>query len=85
MHFAADTRGVDEPPRAAIELDELIDGVTRGAGEFVDDDALAAGQRVQQGRLANVGATDEGDATRAARRQSRGDGRLRGQDLHDDV
>ena len=85
MHLAADTRGVDEPPRAAVELNELIDGVTRGAGEFVDNDALAAGQRVQQGRLANVGATDEGDATRTAGRQRRGNGRLGREDLHDDV
>ena len=85
VHLAADTRGVDEPPRAAIELNELIDGVTSGAGELVDDDALAAGQRVQQGRLANVGATDEGDATRTAGRQRRGNGRLGREDLHDDV
>ena len=85
VHLAADTRGVDEPPRAAIELNELIDGVTCGAGEFVDDDALAAGQRVQQGRLANVGATDEGDTTRTAGRQGRGNGRLGREDLHDDV
>ena len=43
VHLAADTRGVDEPPRTAIELNELIDGVTRGARQLVDDDALAAG------------------------------------------
>ena len=49
VHLAADTRGVDEPPRAAIEFNEFVDGVTRGAGELIDDDALAAGQRVQQG------------------------------------
>ena len=49
VHLAADTCGVDEPPRAAVELDELIDGVTGGTGELIDDDALAPGQRIEQG------------------------------------
>ena len=85
MHLAADTRGVDEPPRAAIELDELVDGVARGAGKLVHDDALAAGQRVEQGGLTDVGATNKRDATGAAGGQGRGNGRLGRQNLHDGI
>ena len=74
MHLAADSGGVDEPPRATVKLDELVDGVAGGARQLVDDDALAAGQGVEQGGLSDVRAAYQGDAARAADWQGRGDG-----------
>ncbi len=59
-----DAGGVDEPPRDPLELDELVDGVARGARGLVHDDALGARELVEQRRLADVGAPDERDATR---------------------
>ncbi len=61
---AADARGVDEPPPAALELDQLVDRVDRGARDAVDHDALRAGQGVEQRGLADVGLAQQGDATR---------------------
>lgn len=85
VHLVADTHGVDEPSRAAVELDEPVDGIACGAGGSVDDNVLAAGQRAQQGRLANIGATGEGDAMRTAGQQHRGNGWLGWWDLHDNT
>ena len=48
VHAAADAGGVDEAPRLATELDQLVDGVAGGAGDVVDDDPLVAGQLVEQ-------------------------------------
>jgi hypothetical protein len=66
VHPATDAGGVDEAPDLAGDLNLLVDGVARGAGEFVDDDALFAGCPVEQARLAHVGAAEDGDATRSA-------------------
>ncbi len=66
MHPAADAGRVDEAPRLAAELDELVDRVAGRAGDVVDDDALGAGEAVEQARLADVGPADEGDPARAA-------------------
>ena len=67
VHAAADAGGVDEQPRHAAELDELVDRVARGAGDVVDDDALRARELVQQRGLADVRAADQRDAARARR------------------
>ena len=85
MHLAANARRVDEPPGAPIEFDELVDGVASRAGQLVDDDALAAGQGVEQRRLADVGAPYERHAARTPRGQGRGHGGLSGEHFHDDV
>ena len=85
MHLSADTSGIDEPPRAPIQLDELVNGIASRTCELVDDDAFAACKGVEQRRLADVRTPHQGDATRAARGQRRGHGRFGGQDLHDDV
>ena len=58
--------GVDEPPGAAAELDQLVDRVDGGAGDVVDDDPLGAGQLVEQRRLADVGLADDGDPAGSA-------------------
>jgi len=63
VHALADTRGVDEAPDSAADLDERVDGVTGGAGEVVDDDALLPRGLVEQARLADVRAADDRNAT----------------------
>ena len=60
----ADAGGVDEPPGAAAELDQLVDRVDRRAGDVVDDDAVRPGQLVEQRRLAHVGLADDRDPAR---------------------
>ena len=67
MHLSADTSGIDEPPRAAIQLDELVNGVASCTCKLVDDDALAAGKGVEERRLADVRTPHQGNAPRAAR------------------
>ena len=66
-----DTGGVDEAPDVAAELDELIDRVPGGAGLRVDEHPLLPGELVQQARLADVGAAEQGHPPGAA---VRGDG-----------
>ena len=61
MHPSPDPRGVDEAPHLARNLDLLVDGITGGAGELVDDDPLFTDRPVQQARLTDVGATQDGD------------------------
>jgi hypothetical protein len=51
---------------AAAELDQLVDRVDGGAGDVVDDDALLAGELVEQRGLADVGLADDRDPARAA-------------------
>ena len=53
----------------AAELDQLVDRVAGGAGDLVDDDALLAGQLVEQAGLADVGPAEQRDAARAADRR----------------
>ena len=60
----ADSGGVDEPPLLTAELDELVDRVDRRAGDGVDDHSVLAGQPVQQARLADVGASEQGHSVR---------------------
>ncbi len=54
VHAPPDAGRVDEPPRLAAELDELVDGVAGGAGDGVDDDPVVTGQLVEQRGLADV-------------------------------
>ena len=48
-------------------LDHGVDRVAGGAGQVVDDRALLADQAVEEGRLADVGPADDGDARDAPR------------------
>ena len=70
---------------APVQLDELVDGVSGRARQFVDDDALAAGQGVEQGGLTDVGTPDECHAARAARGERGGHGGLGRQNIQDNV
>ena len=79
VRLAADPGGVDEPPGAPVELDELVDRIAGGAGQLVDDDARGPGQRVEQRRLADVGPPHQGDAPGPARGRGGGVRRLVGQ------
>ncbi len=46
----------------ALQGDEFLDGVARGAGVGGDDGAVAAGEKIQQRGLADVGGTGNDDA-----------------------
>ncbi len=82
---AADTGRVDELPGDAAEVDQLVDRVTGGAGQFVDDDPVLARDPVQQGGLADVRAADQGDPAGAAERGAELLGRGVRQGLQDRV
>ncbi len=62
----ADAGGVDEPPGAAAELDELVDRVHGGPGHVVDDHPLLARELVEQGGLPDVRPADDRDPARPA-------------------
>ena len=62
----AQARGVDQRVAPAAALERHLDRVARGAGLVEGDDALLAHQRVDQRRLADVGAADDGDAGMAS-------------------
>jgi hypothetical protein len=49
-------------PTASGALERHLDRVARGAGLVERDDPLLADQRVDEGRLADVGPADHGDA-----------------------
>lgn len=66
MLAPADAGGIHETPGLAAELDEFIDRVAGGAGSVVHHHSLGAGKLVQEGGLADVGASDQGDPARAA-------------------
>ena len=59
--------GVDEEEAACAALDGGDDAVARGAGLIGDDGTALAGQAVEKGGLANVGAADNGDHGHDAR------------------
>ncbi len=46
LAFATDAGGVDEAEAGRRVLDDLVDGVARGAGDGRDDGAVGAGERV---------------------------------------
>ena len=58
----AQTSGIDELHRIALQRDGLLDGVARGAGVGGDDGAVAAGEEIQQRGLADVGGAGDDDA-----------------------
>ena len=60
--MAAQAGGVDQAVDAVAALQADVDRVARRAGDLADDRALLVAERVQQRRLADVGATEDGDA-----------------------
>jgi len=58
----ADARGVGEDDRAALVREGAVDGISGGARHRADDDPILPEQGVDQRRLADVGAPDDGDA-----------------------
>ena len=59
---AGDAAGVDEDERAlGIEAAHAVVAVARDAGLVVDQGVARARQRIEQRRLTDVGATDQGD------------------------
>jgi hypothetical protein len=51
----AQSRGIDQRERHALDLDRLAQRIARRAGDRRDDRALFAGEAVEQARLADVG------------------------------
>ncbi len=58
---AAHAGGVDQGVLLFVALERDVDAVAGGAGLVVDDHPLLAEHAVDQGRLADVGAADDGD------------------------
>ena len=65
--FAANARRVNQTKVRALEFKVCVDGVAGGAGDRRDDDALGSRETIDERRLADVRATDDGDADFAAR------------------
>ncbi len=61
---AADAGGVDEhhPARGLAEFDDRVDAVARRPRDLAHDRALGADERVEEARLSDVGAADDGHA-----------------------
>jgi hypothetical protein len=58
--FAADSGGVDEAESVAFEFDGFVNGIAGGSGDGRDDGAGGAGEGIEQGGFADVGAADDG-------------------------
>ena len=58
----AQSCGIDDFQRVALEGNGLLDGVARGAGVGGDDGAVAAGQEIEQGGFADVRGAGDDDA-----------------------
>ena len=58
----AQSCGIDDFQRVALEGNGLLDGVARGAGVGGDDGAVAAGQEIEQGGFAYVRGAGDDDA-----------------------
>ncbi len=82
---APDTGRVDELPGDAAEGDQLVDRVTGGAGQLVDDHTVLVGHLVQQRGLADVRTADQRDTARAADRRAERLGRGLGKRLQHGV
>ena len=61
LALAADSGGIDETIGQAITLHELIDRIASGARNWRDNCPRRSGQRVQQGRLADIGPANDRD------------------------
>ena len=59
--IAADTGGVHQRDRDPVDVDRLGQQIARRAGDFGDDRAAGAGERIEQRRLARVWAADDHD------------------------
>ena len=57
-----DAGGIDEQPILAIDGDDLIDRISRGARKIVDDGAFLVGQLIEQGGFADVRTSDQSHA-----------------------
>ncbi len=62
-----DAAGIHQASEAAVPADLAIDAVAGDAGLIADDGAAAAGESVEEGGLADVGAADD-DQDRQFRR-----------------
>src|SRR5579862_38992 len=62
--LAAQAGGVDEHERPVAALEHGVDGVARRARDLADDHALAAEQRVDEARFADVRAAEDRDPDR---------------------
>src|SRR2546421_4394129 len=62
--LAAEAGGVDEHEVTVSAVEESVDCVTRGSGLLGDDYALLAEERVQEARLPDVRAAEDGDTDR---------------------
>ena len=60
LALAADSCGIDEAQRVALELHHLVDGVARGAGDRRHDGARGPRERIKQRALAHVRPPDDG-------------------------
>src|SRR6185369_2408130 len=68
LAFAANARRVHQAEVRVFEFKVGVNCVARRAGNGRNDDALGAGQAIDQRRLADVRTTDDGDADFALRR-----------------
>src|SRR5581483_10648995 len=59
--LAAEAGGVDQLERAAVALEHGVDCVAGRAGHVGDDRPLDPDQRVEERRLADVGAAEDGN------------------------
>ena len=84
-HTTADPGGVHEDPLAPVELENLIDRVAGGARHLVDHHAGGSGDGVEQGGLADVRPSHQGDAVQAVVGSGSGDSGDLGQDRHGGV
>src|ERR1044071_2738131 len=66
----AQSRGIDQRERHALDLDRLAQRIAGRAGDRRDDRALLAGEAVKQAGLANVGAPGEYDVDAATQKAS---------------
>ncbi len=74
----ADAGGVDQAQRQAAQVDDLLDGIARGAGRRADDRAVVAEEEVEQARFADIRrAVDDGAHTLPEDLAARGGGEQR--------
>ena len=73
-----DAAGVDDAGVAAHPLDLAVDAVAGDAGLVADDGAAGAGEAVEEGGLADVGAAADGDQREGGRRFKVAGFRVRG-------
>ncbi len=70
----AQTGGVDQLERNAVERDALGDEVARGAGSCGDDGAVALDEAIEERALAGVGPADDGERKAVVHDAAAGEG-----------